>query len=168
VPEERARRRRHRREPVSAAQALARFRRRAGGGSSEAGAAALAWPDVVGAGAAGHSVPVRRTRAGVLTVACSSAAWAHELTSRRDELAARLRERCPEAGVVALRFTVADHVLPAPSAPGGAPSAPVAPSPAQRVEGSRAAQGVDDPRLRALVERAAAASAARRDGPPRR
>jgi hypothetical protein len=119
----------------------------------------------VGTAAAAHSIPVRRTRAGVLTVACSSAAWAHELTSRRDELAERLRERCPDAGVVALRFSVADHVLPDPPAAAGAAGAPAPPSPAQRAEGSRAAEGVADPLLRGLVERAAAASAARRDGP---
>ena len=91
------RRRRHRREPLTAASAVARFRRRASGGGlgAETGAAAAAWPDVVGAAAAAHSVPVRRTRAGVLTVACSSASWAQELTMRRDELRERLLARGP-------------------------------------------------------------------------
>ena len=121
------RRRRRRREPASAADVLARFRRRAGGGSgagAETAAAALAWADVVGRAAADHSVPVRRSRAGVLTIACSSASWAHELSARRAELAARLAERCPDAGVSTLRFAVADHaVRPPPPPPRGGSAA---------------------------------------------
>ncbi len=160
------RRRRRRREPAAAAAVLARFRRRGGGAPSGAGAqtaaAALAWPDVVGRAAADHSVPVRRTRAGVLTVACSDASWAHELTARRADLAARLARRCPEAAVTALRFAVADHVVPAP-APAPAPAPPPAvPGPADLARGAAAAEGVREPALRDLVARAAAASAARR------
>lgn len=164
------RRRRRRHDPVPAAQALARFRGRSGaaaGPGAEASAAALAWPEVVGAAAAAHSVPVRRSRAGVLTVACSSAAWAHELTARREELAARLAERCPEAGAVALRFSVADHAFQVAEPRAPAPR-PVTPTASQRAEGERAAGEVADPRLRELVERAAAASAARRDRSPNR
>ena len=121
-------RRRHRREPLTAASAVARFRRRASGGGlgAETGAAAAAWADVVGAAAAAHSVPVRRTRAGVLTVACSSASWAQELTMRRDELRERLLARAPDTGVTALRFSVADHVMAGP------PEAPPPPRPAPR------------------------------------
>ena len=158
-------RRRHRREPLTAASAVARFRRRASGGGlgAETGAAAAAWADVVGSAAAAHSVPVRRTRAGVLTVACSSASWAQELTMRRDELRERLLARAPDTGVTALRFSVADHVMTGP------PEAPPPPRPAPRPSrgrrarsGPRAAEGVADERLRDLVARAAAASAARR------
>ncbi len=161
------RRRRRRREPAAAADVLARFRRRAGRGSgagAETAAAALAWADVVGRAAADHSVPVRRSRAGVLTVACASASWAHELSARRVELAARLAERCPEAAVSALRFAVADHAVPAPAAPGPppAPPPPPPPGPAERDAGAAAAAGVREPALRDLVARAAAASAARR------
>jgi hypothetical protein len=162
------RRRRRRREPASAADVLARFRRRAGGGGgvgAETAAAALAWPDVVGRAAADHSVPVRRSRAGVVTVACSSASWAHELSARRVDLAARLAERAPEARVAGLRFAVADHVVPAaPAAPRAAPP-PAAPSAAERDLGTAAAADVSEPALRGLVARAAAASAARRRTP---
>jgi Dna[CI] antecedent, DciA len=155
---------------MPAAAALARFRRRAAGGGAggagEAGAAALAWPDVVGRAAAAHSVPVRRSRAGVLTVACSSASWAHELSARRTELAARLAERCPEAGASTLRFTVADHVVPvAPPEPGPSAPSPVVPSPAERDAAAAAAADLREPALRDLVARAAAASAARRRRP---
>jgi predicted nucleic acid-binding Zn ribbon protein len=164
---------RRRREPQPAASVLARFRRRAGGGAAGTGApgaavaaAALAWPDVVGRAAADHSVPVRRSRAGVLTVACSSASWAMELSARRAELAPRLARLCPDAGVTALRFAVADHVLP-PPAPQPDPVSPprAAPGPAEREAGTAAAAGVREPALRDLVARAAAASAARRRSP---
>ena len=159
------RRRRRRREPASAADVLARFRRRAGGGSgagAPTAAAALAWPDVVGRAAADHSVPVRRSRAGVLTIACSSASWAHELSARRAELAARLAERCPDAGVSTLRFAVADHAVRPPPPPPRAAPPPAVPSPAERDAATAATTGIGEPALRELVARAAAASAARR------
>jgi predicted nucleic acid-binding Zn ribbon protein len=160
------RRRRRRREPLPAAAAVARFRRRAGGdggAGAQVAAAALAWADVVGTAAADHSAPVRRSRAGVLTVACSSASWAQELSARRAELADRLARRCPDAGVSGLRFAVADHALPA-RAPEATPPAPppADPSAAERAAGTAAAAGVSEPALRELVARAAAASAARR------
>jgi predicted nucleic acid-binding Zn ribbon protein len=162
------RRRRRRREPASAADAVARFRRRlgrGGGAGAETAAAALAWPDVVGRAAADHTVPVRRSRAGVITVACSSASWAHELSARRAELAARLAERAPEARVEALRFAVADHVVPRPAPAPPAPAPPVSPSDGERELGAAAAADVREPALRELVARAAAASAARRRTP---
>jgi predicted nucleic acid-binding Zn ribbon protein len=147
---------------------LERFRRRAGrpgAAAARVGAAAAAWPKVVGAPVAAHSVPVRRSRAGMLTVACSSAAWAQELTARREELVRRLAERCPEAEVTGLRFAVADQAFAEGPAPEAAPAAPPTPTALQRAEGERAAAGVDDPALRALVARAAAASAARERHP---
>jgi hypothetical protein len=109
---------------------------------------------------------VRRTRAGVLTVACSDAAWAHELRMRSQELLERVTAACPDAGVAGLRFVVADHVAVerAPEAPPPAP--PPAPTAAQRAAARAAAAGLADERLRDLVARAAAASAAARTGPP--
>jgi hypothetical protein len=98
----------------------------------------------------------------VLTVACSSASWAQELTMRRAELLERLLARAPDTAVTALRFSVGDHVAaPPPEAPPPRP-APPAPTPAQTSLGARAAEGLADERLRDLVARAAAASAARR------
>ena len=152
---------------MAAADALKRFRRKAGGPSASgpAAAAAQVWESVVGPAGARQSVPVRCTRAGVLTVACADAAWAHELSAQREELTARLVAACPGAGIVALRFAVADHALPvAPEGP-PPPPPPPAPSPAQRAEGAAAAGGIADPVLRDLVERAAAASAARQSRP---
>lgn len=155
---------------MAAADALKRFRRQAGGPSAKgpAGVAAQVWPAVVGADVARHSVPVRCTRAGVVTVACSDAGWAHELSARREDLTARLIAEAPDAGIVGLRFSVADHALPtAPEEP-PPPPPPPPPTPAQRAAAAEAAAEVADPVLRNLIERAAAASAARRSRPDAR
>lgn len=168
MAEPRYRRRRRRADPAPAAEVLARFRRRSGG-PAPGGAltrVAAAWPGVVGTAVAAHSAPMRRTRAGVLSVACSSASWAHELSARREDLLARLAEACPDEGLTGLRFTVADHAFGGPGA--AAPAPPLAPTPsaADRASGAAMAAEVEDPRLRALVARAAAAAAARRTRPP--
>lgn len=161
------RRHRHRADPIAARDALKRFRRSAGApaATGPAGVAAQAWPAVVGADAARHSVPIRCTRAGVLTVACSDAAWAHELSARREDLTARLVAEVPAAGIVGLRFSVADHALPAAPDEPPPPPPPPPPTPAQRAAAAAAAADVADPVLRDLIERATAASAARRSPP---
>ena len=158
------RRHRHRKDPFAAADALKRFRRRAGGPSPKGPAAVAsgAWSDVVGVAAAAHSVPLRCTRAGVLTVACSDAAWAHELSARRDQLTARLIARCPDAGIVGLRFAVADHAVAMPPDAPSPPPPPPAPTAAQRAAAAASSSAVSDPVLRDLIERATAASAARK------
>lgn len=149
---------------------LSRFRRRSGAPAAggAVGRLATAWPAVVGAAVAAHSVPVRCTRAGVVSVACSSAGWAHELSARREDLLARLIEECPDAGLTGVRFAVADHAFG-----GGAPAAappPLAPTPtrADRAAGEAIAEGLSDPRVRELVARAAAAAAARETRRPDR
>ena len=159
------RRHRHRRDPLGAAEMLGRFRRRTPGRpGSETAAAATAWPAVVGPAIADNSVPVRRSRAGMLTVACSSAAWAHELTMRRDELVGLLAAAAPGAGVTGLRFSVADHV-PAGDPPPPPPPPPAPPGADEVARGEAAAAGVEDPTVRALIARAAAAAAARQRRP---
>ena len=155
-------RRRRRHDPVGVAEMVARFRRRAGGPSGGgAGALADAWRAVVGPAVADHTAPLRRSRAGVLTVACSSAAWAQELTMRRDELVRLLADAAPDAGVTGLRFAVADHV-PVGEPPPPPPPPPPDPGPRERALGDDAAAGIADPAVRALVARATAAAAARR------
>jgi hypothetical protein len=144
---------------------LGRFRRRSGGPPAGATGALLeAWRGVVGPAVADHTAPLRRSRAGVLTIGCSSAAWAQELTMRRDELVALLAQAAPDAGVTGLRFSVADHVPAADPPPPPPPAAP-APGPRERALGEDAAAGIDHPAVRALVARAAAAAEARRNGP---
>lgn len=141
---------------------LARFRRRSGGGpAGGAGALTEVWRGVVGPAVADHTAPLRRSRAGVLTVACSSAAWAQELTMRRDDLVRMLAEAAPDSGVTGLRFSVADHV-PAVEPPPPAPPPPPVPGARERALGHDAAAGIADPAVRDLVARAAAASEARR------
>jgi hypothetical protein len=118
----------------------------------------------VGAAAAAHSTPLRRTRAGVLTVACSDAAWAHELRMRGHELLPRLAEACPGAEVAGLRFVVADHVAREETPAAAPPPVPPAPTEAQRAAARAAAADLGDERLRDLIARAAAASAAAQTG----
>jgi hypothetical protein len=143
---------------------LGRFRRRSGGPpAGSAGAVADAWRQVVGPAVADHTAPLRKSRAGVLTVACSSAAWAQELTMRRDELVGLLAAAAPDAGVTGLRFSVADHV-PAGEPPPPPPPPPPAPGARERAMGDDVAAGIADPAVRDLVARAAAAAAARRIG----
>jgi hypothetical protein len=164
------RRRRRRRDPAPAADVLSRFRRRSGAPAAGGAVARLAaaWPGVVGVAVAAHSAPMRCTRAGVLSVACSSASWAHELTARREDLLARLVAACPDAGLTGIRFAVADHAFGGQGAAAPAPPLAPTPSPADRASGEALARDVEDPRVRALVARAAAAAAARQNGPKAR
>lgn len=163
------RRHRHRRDPMAAGTMLRRYtaggpgRGGRGGPAGGIGGLAQVWPAVVGDAAAAHSVPIRRSRAGMVTVACSSAAWAQELTARRQELAERLRAQAPEETVSGLRFVVGDHVMVvAPSVPEPPPPPPPPrPGPAERAAGERAAEGIGDETIRRLVERAAAVAAAK-------
>lgn len=162
-------RRRRRRDPRAAGDMVGRFR--AGGSAMGGPASGMAplvavWSQVVGDTGARHSEPVRRSRAGVVTVACSSAAWAQELSARREELLERLRAASPRAEVSGLRFAVADHVagaaarIAAPPPPRPVP----APAPADRATGARAADGIGDERIRELIARLAATASARNAG----
>ena len=151
---------------MGAAEMLGRFRRRSGGPPAGAtGALAEAWRGVVGAVVADHTAPLRRSRAGVLTVACSSAAWAQELTMRRDELVRLLAAAAPDAGVTGLRFSIADHVTAHAAAEPAvqAPPPPPVPGARERAIGDGAAAGIADPAVRDLIARAAAAAEARRN-----
>ena len=70
-------RRRWRRDPRSAGDMLGRWRKRSDGHEDELlDAVRAAWPEVAGPAVAARTLPVRRSRAGVVTVACSDAVWA--------------------------------------------------------------------------------------------
>lgn len=156
------RRRRYRRDPVPVGARLARYRRGAGGSpGSDLARLQAAWPEVAGRQAAGNSLVVRRSRAGVVSVACASGVWAQELDARRDSLADRLRRAVPDVQIAAIRFVVGDHVMPAAAAPTRPRPAP---SPtADEIEQARRAVGdVSDPELRDLLARAAAGQMALR------
>jgi predicted nucleic acid-binding Zn ribbon protein len=64
-----------------------------------------AWPDVAGSTIAGEAEPVSE-REGTVTVACGSAAWAHELELLRGDLRLALNTRLGGERVRELRFMV--------------------------------------------------------------
>ena len=109
-------RRRRRRDPVGVGDLLGRatkaFTR---AGDSVLTSVRAAWPEATGPGTVNHAYPIRRSRAGVVTVACSDAVWAQEMDMRRDEIADRLAALLDDPDAVAgLRFVVADHAIPGP------------------------------------------------------
>lgn len=117
-----------------------------------------AWAQMVGPDVAHQSIVVRRSRAGVVTVACASAAWAQELDGRRDRYAAALaREVGGEPTVSAIRLVVGDHVMPAE--PAVSRPAPVV-TPDDVAAADAVTPPIDDPVLRDLLVRAQAAQAA--------
>ena len=63
------------------------------------------WPDVAGAAVAAESAPASE-REGTITVECSGAVWAHELTLLAPELVGRLNARLEGIQVRSLRFVV--------------------------------------------------------------
>jgi hypothetical protein len=108
-----SRRARFRREPVVIGDRLARYRGGAGApAGSELGALQSAWKEVAGPQAAANSVVVRRSRPGVVSIACASGMWAQELDAERETLAERLARAVPDLVVTGVRFVVGDHVIP--------------------------------------------------------
>jgi len=148
---------RRRRDPAPVGNLVGRYRRgtRPPQGTVAAlGPLAAAWPEAAGR-LADRSAPIRRSRDGVVTVACADAATAQALAYRADDLADALAARTGQP-VPGLRVVVADHALtPPPSAP---PAPPAPPSPAARAAAEGLVAGVGDEHLRDLLARAAAAS----------
>ena len=64
-----------------------------------------AWPAVAGAAVAAESAPAAE-RGGTVTVECSGAVWAQELTLLEPDLRTRLNAVLAPSEVRALRFTV--------------------------------------------------------------
>jgi len=166
-------RRRRRREPVPITRMLGRWQRRA----ADRGDPALidiqaAWTDAVGEAVARVARPARRSRAGVVTVACADGGWAQTLQARAEEIAERLRQSQPEGAIAGLRFVADESALRdhAAAARSGGPHAgspvPRASSPEDLQAGERAAAGVEDPVLHDLIARAAS-RAPRRGEPPK-
>lgn len=67
----------------------------------------VAWPEAVGRQIAGVSRPISE-RHGIVTVHCSDAIWAEELTLMRETLLERLNSALTSGGVVDLRFRLGD------------------------------------------------------------
>jgi hypothetical protein len=120
-----------------------------------------AWPAVVGETVARNAWPARLARDGTLQVNASSSTWAFELGHMAAEILARLREEVGEAAPPTLRFAAGP--IPAPAALSVAERAPIRPQvrPEDAAEAAGLAAAIEDEELRALVERAAAASLAR-------
>jgi Dna[CI] antecedent, DciA len=149
------RRRRYRREPIAVGDRLARFRGGAGApAGSDLALLQRAWVDVAGAQAAGQSVVVRRSRAGVITIACASAGWAQDLDARRESLTSQLDRAAGELAVSGIRFVVGDHVIP--QAETTRTVAPPTPTPAERTRAEGLFAEVADVELRERLVRAAA------------
>lgn len=150
-----SRRRRFRRDPIMIGERLARYR---GGLDSPAGSelAVLqsAWKDIAGPQAAANSVVVRRSRAGVVSIACASGMWAQELDARRDLLTDQLVRAAPRLDVTGIRFVVGDHVIPA--APPTTPRPVPAPTAKERSQAEKLFDAVTDDDLRQRLVRAAA------------
>jgi hypothetical protein len=121
---------------------------------------ATRWPEIVGEAVARNAWPARVARDGTLHVNASSSAWAFELTQLRGTILERLRSALGEGAPKALRF--APGPLPEPSSPDPttASQPPPLPSEEQRAQAAEAAASIEDPELRELVARAAAASLA--------
>lgn len=149
---------RRRRDPVGVGELLGRATRKfARPGDSVLASVRAAWPEATGPGTVSHAYPIRRSRAGVVTVACADAVWAQELESRAEQLEEILAAIIGDPSAVAgLRFVIADHALPAAD-PGPAPRDPLPPPDPSTVKRAEAAtRDIEDPALRDLVTRAAA------------
>jgi len=115
----------------------------------------------VGPAAAARSVPIRRSRAGVVTVGCADAAWAQELAARSEAVLARLAAAAPGAATAGIRFVVSDHAVPRPPAPPARRARPPRRDAGAEEAARRLAAPVEDPGVRAAVERAAIAALGR-------
>jgi hypothetical protein len=121
-----------------------------------------AWPQAVGPAIAKNAWPARIGRDGTLTVTAGSSVWAFELTKLEDTIRARLGEAL--AGDVPPKIRFVPGRLPEPGAESEPtpPQAVAEPGPLARQAGAEVAAGIENEELRAIVERAAAASLARR------
>ena len=118
-----------------------------------------AWPAAVGPEIARNAWPARFQRDGTLIVHTKDAIWSFELGHRAAEISTRL------PGTPALKFVAGP--LPEPGAPveEALPTPPAATLEEQRRAAEWAAS-IEDEGLRDAVQRAAAASLARRSGRP--
>lgn len=161
-------RRRYRTQPVSASQMVRRYRRAAPGGDGGRADGPLArvaeaWSGVVGPAVSDKARPVRRSQAGLVTVACADAVWAQTLSSQADDLLDRLRAAVGDDAVSGLRFVPDEHALRmiADAAPSPEPPSHPPLTAEELAAAERLVAGVADPVLRDLLARAAARAPAR-------
>ncbi len=125
-----------------------------------------AWPPAVGEAIAANAWPARLARDGTLHVATSSSTWAFELSQLEATVLERLREPLGALAPRAVRFAVGR--LPAPGSESVKRDAQPVPEVGreERRLGEEIAAPIEDPALRELVARAAAASLAGRAAQP--
>jgi hypothetical protein len=147
-----------------------RFVRTTGAGAAGTPDAPLAaiqerWVHVVGPAVDAKARPVRRSNAGVVTVACVDAVWAQTLSSQTDDLLDRLRAEVDGEALSGLRFVPDEHAFrrAVDEAPPPPTSEPVTPENLAAAE--RLIPEVSDPALRELLVRAAARAPRRTDRP---
>jgi hypothetical protein len=128
----------------------------------DAGVAAVveAWPRAVGETVAQRAWPARLRRDGTLLVHAVSSTWAFELDRMADTVLERLRQELGGAAPASLRFVAGPVPEPLSAAAAGVPEPP-RPLPEDVRLAASAASAIEDPELRALVARAAAASLSR-------
>jgi Dna[CI] antecedent DciA-like protein len=116
-----------------------------------------AWPGAVGVEIARNAWPARLARDGTLHVHTQDSIWAFELTSRAEEIRARL------GGLAPKRLAFAPGPLPEPlvNTPETARTRPPAPSPEVVAQAESLARGIRDTELRKVVAKAAAVSLSR-------
>ena len=119
-----------------------------------------AWPAAVGEGIARNAWPARIGRDGTLHVAVTSSAWAFELGGHAAQILGRLQEALGADAPAALRFTPGPVPEPVSEELPSASWTPPEPSADDLAEAAEAAAAIEDPELRELVRRAAAASLA--------
>jgi hypothetical protein len=115
-----------------------------------------AWPRAVGEEIARNSWPARLGRDGTLHVHTQDSIWAFELTTRADEIRARLAELAPR------RLAFAPGPLPTPPAESTEEvrERPPEPTAEHIAKADSLARGIRDEDLRKVVAKAAAASLA--------
>lgn len=120
-----------------------------------------AWPGAVGETVARNAWPARLARDGTLHVNAVSSTWAFELGRLAPTILETLRAELAEAAPAGLKFAPGPVPEPAADAPEDRLPDRPEPAPAERAEAAALAAEIDDPELRELVARAAAASLAR-------
>jgi hypothetical protein len=117
------------------------------------------WPEAVGEEIARNAWPARVSRDGTLHVHARDSVWAFELTTRAEEIRARLGEHAPP------RLIFAPGPLPerGAAAPEKSPERPLTPSAEHVAKADSLVRVIRDDDLRKVVAKAVAASLARAD-----
>jgi hypothetical protein len=118
-----------------------------------------AWPGAVGPEIARNAWPARIARDGTLHVHTQDSIWAFELTTRAEEIRARLGKVAPR------RLSFAPGPLPEPpvASPDEVRRRPLDPSPEHVAKAESLVRVIRDEELRKVVAKAAAASLSRDD-----